>query len=155
MSIYELLADQATLRPEATAMIAPDRHPLSYQELFAQIESTMTALNARGIGRNDRVALVLPDGPETAVCFLAVSAAATSAPLNPRYRAEELDFYLADLRARGRDARRARIGRDRRRQAPRPADSHALASRNRTGRLVHAIGNDPARARLDRTNRTE
>jgi acyl-CoA synthetase (AMP-forming)/AMP-acid ligase II/acyl carrier protein len=32
--------------------------------------------------------------------FLAVSACATSAPLNPGYRAEEFAFYLADLQAR-------------------------------------------------------
>jgi acyl-CoA synthetase (AMP-forming)/AMP-acid ligase II len=50
-----------------------------------------------GIGRGDRVAVVLPNGPEMAVAFLAVAAAATCAPLNPAYRAEEFDFYLSDL----------------------------------------------------------
>ena len=53
-----------------------------------------------GIGRNDRVAIVLPDGPEMAVTFVAVAAGATSAPLNPAYRANEFDFYLSDLNAK-------------------------------------------------------
>ena len=35
-----------------------------------------------------------------AAAFVAVAAGATTAPLNPAYREEELDFYLGDLRAR-------------------------------------------------------
>ena len=58
-------------------------------------------------GRNDRVAIVLDNGPEMAACFLACAAGATSAPLNPAYRAEEFEFYLTDLNAKAAD-RRAR-----------------------------------------------
>ena len=43
-------------------------------------------LNAIGIGRGDRVAIVLPNGPEMATAFLAVACGATTAPLNPAYR---------------------------------------------------------------------
>ena len=57
-------------------------------------------LNASGIGRNDRVAIVLPDGPEMVVAFLSIAAGATSAPLNPSYRAPEFEFHLSDLRAK-------------------------------------------------------
>ena len=57
-------------------------------------------MNARGIGRGDRVAIVLPNGPEMATAFLSVAAAATTAPLNPAYRADELDFYLTDIGAK-------------------------------------------------------
>ena len=49
------------------------------------------------VGHGDRVAVVLPDGPEMASCFLAISAAATFAPLNPNYRADEFEFYISDL----------------------------------------------------------
>ena len=58
------------------------------------------ALNALGIGRGDRVAIVLPNGPEMATAFVAVAAGATTAPLNPAYRADEFDFYLTDLGAK-------------------------------------------------------
>jgi amino acid adenylation domain-containing protein len=54
-------------------------------------------LNRIGIGRNDRVAMALPNGPEMAVAFLAVASCATSAPLNPACRADEFEFYLSDL----------------------------------------------------------
>ena len=53
-----------------------------------------------GIGRHDRVAVVLPNGPEMAVAILAVAASAACAPMNPAYRAEELDRYFADLQPR-------------------------------------------------------
>ena len=45
------------------------------------------ALNGLGIGRGDRVALVLPNGPEMATAFLGVACGATTAPLNPAYQA--------------------------------------------------------------------
>jgi acyl-CoA synthetase (AMP-forming)/AMP-acid ligase II len=61
---------------------------------------TGTVLNAIGIGRNDRVAIVLPNGPDMAAAFLAIGCAATTAPLNPAYKAEEFDFYLGDLGAK-------------------------------------------------------
>ncbi len=60
----------------------------------------MKRLNAMGLGRQDRVAIVLANGPEMAVAFLAVTAGATCAPLNPSYRAHEFDFYLSDLKAK-------------------------------------------------------
>ncbi len=53
-----------------------------------------------GIGRNDRVAIVLDNGPEMAAAFVSVAAGATAAPLNPGYRADEFEFYLRDLNAR-------------------------------------------------------
>lgn len=99
-SIYDLLKARAELTPEAIAITAPGRAPLSYRRLLAQVEGTIEALNSLGIGRNDRVAMVLPNGPEMATAFLAVAAAATSAPLNPAYGAGEFEFYLADLDAR-------------------------------------------------------
>ena len=56
-------------------------------------------LNALGLGRNDRIAIILPNGPEMASAFVSVAACATTAPLNPAYRAEELEFYLSDIGA--------------------------------------------------------
>ncbi len=84
----------------ATALVAPNREPLSYKSLRAQTEQTVAALNRLGIGRNDRVAIVLPNGPEMASAFVSMAAGSTTAPLNPAYRREEFEFTLADLRAR-------------------------------------------------------
>jgi acyl-CoA synthetase (AMP-forming)/AMP-acid ligase II len=84
---------------QGVALAAPGRKPLRYGELRDQIESTVAQLNRLGVGREDAVAIVLPNGPEMAAAFLAVAAGATAAPLNPAYRAEEFEFYLRDLQA--------------------------------------------------------
>jgi oxalate---CoA ligase len=82
------------------AIGAPDREPLTFGGLRHLIGNTVVGLNALGIGRNDRVAIVLPNGPEMAAAFVAIAAGATTAPLNPAYRAEEFEFYLTDLGAK-------------------------------------------------------
>jgi acyl-CoA synthetase (AMP-forming)/AMP-acid ligase II len=82
------------------AISAPGRLPLTHGALRGQIESTLARLNALGLGRNDRVAIVLDNGPEMAACFMACASGVASAPLNSAYRAEEFEFYLSDLHAR-------------------------------------------------------
>jgi acyl-CoA synthetase (AMP-forming)/AMP-acid ligase II/thioesterase domain-containing protein len=100
LSLHDVLATQAERDPEAVAIAAPGRQPLTYGRLRRHVDDVVKTLNGRGIGRNDRVAIMLPNGPEMAVAFLAVGAGATSAPLNPAYRANEFDFYLSDLKAK-------------------------------------------------------
>lgn len=85
---------------DAVALAAPGRKPLTYRALQKLVGRTVDALNDFGIGRNDRVAIVLPNGPEMAAAFVAIGTGATTAPLNPAYRAEELEFYITDLRAK-------------------------------------------------------
>ena len=85
---------------DAPAIGAPGRPALSYAGLRELAKQTGAALNAAGIGRSDRVAIVLPNGPEMAAAFLSVACAAATAPLNPNYKLEEFDFYLGDLDAR-------------------------------------------------------
>jgi oxalate---CoA ligase len=97
-SLSHLLEHHAKRIPEAPAILAPARPPLSYGRLYRHIEETGHALRAMGIGRHDRVAVALPNGPELAVAAVAVAASAVCAPLNPAYAAEELDRYFADLR---------------------------------------------------------
>lgn len=96
-TIHSLLAAQDTA---ASAIGAPDRDPMTYADLQTLAERTVVALNSIGIGRGDRVAIVLPNGAEMAAAFIAVGAGASTAPLNPAYRADELEFYLNDLNAK-------------------------------------------------------
>ena len=96
-TIAALLAAGAADRP---AIRAPERPSLSYAGLRALAERTVAGLNAIGIGRGDRVAIVLPNGPEMAASFVAIACGATTAPLNPAYKDEEFEFYLTDLKAK-------------------------------------------------------
>jgi acyl-CoA synthetase (AMP-forming)/AMP-acid ligase II len=98
MTAQETLWSALAAHPDApSALAAPSRPPLGHGGLRTLIRDTVAALNARGIGRHDRVAIVLPNGPEMAAAFLAIGAGAATAPLNPVYREEEFDFYLSDL----------------------------------------------------------
>jgi acyl-CoA synthetase (AMP-forming)/AMP-acid ligase II len=99
-SIRSLLLEQVTRRPGATALLAPGRPGITYAGLLEQADATAGALRANGVQPGHRVAIVLPNGPEMASAFLGVAGAATGAPLNPAYRAQEFDFYLGDLDAR-------------------------------------------------------
>ena len=100
MCIHHIIEAQAERTPDATAIVAPERASLTYSGLRTQIVNTVRTLNGVGIGRNDRVAIVLPNGPEMAVAFLSVASGATSAPLYPAYGANEFNFYLSDLNAK-------------------------------------------------------
>jgi acyl-CoA synthetase (AMP-forming)/AMP-acid ligase II len=95
-----LLEYQAKRAPDAPAILAPGREPLTYGRLCRHIDATGRALRAMGIGRRDRIAVVLPNGPEMAVAVLTVMASAACVPINPAYGAEELERYFSDLRPR-------------------------------------------------------
>ncbi len=92
--------DDAATAISAPAADGPARAPLTYLGLRSLAASTVERLNAAGIGRGDRVAIVLPNGPEMAACFAAVACAATTAPLNPAYKRDEFAFSFTDLDAR-------------------------------------------------------
>jgi acyl-CoA synthetase (AMP-forming)/AMP-acid ligase II len=99
-SLYDLLLGHAQHFAQAPAILAPDCAPLSYQRLFRHIDDIGRTLRAKGIGRGDRVAVLMPNGPEPAVAIVAVAANAACASINPAYSAEELDRYFADLKPR-------------------------------------------------------
>jgi amino acid adenylation domain-containing protein/non-ribosomal peptide synthase protein (TIGR01720 family) len=98
--IRHVLEDWAARTPDAPALVTSKRIPLTYGRLHRHIDDVVQRLRALGVGCKDRVALVLPTGPEMAVAFLAVAVGATCAPLNPASSTDELDLYLADLDAK-------------------------------------------------------
>ena len=85
---------------DAPALGAPEREWLTYGAFRALSASVGGALHAAGVGTGDRVAIVLPNGPEMAACFATVAQWAVTAPLNPAYREDEFAFYLEDLNAK-------------------------------------------------------
>ncbi|MGE0058175.1 MAG: acyl--CoA ligase [Dehalococcoidia bacterium] len=97
LTIHDLLARG---RADATAVVTVDGANLSFDALRRQIEHLAGQLNAYGIGRGDRVAIVLPNGPAAGISFLAVASCATAAPLNQACREDEFRFYLDDLGAK-------------------------------------------------------
>ena len=83
-----------------TAISASGRADLTYGLFASLCEETAAALRSRGLARNDKLAIVLPNGPDMAASFVAAANAVTAAPLNPAYREDEFHFYMEDLKAR-------------------------------------------------------
>ena len=86
--------------PSSAAIRTPDGATVTYDSLRRQVHDLAGQLRGFGIERDDRVAIVLPNGLETILSFLAVSTVATAAPLNPAYKADEFRFYMEDTNAR-------------------------------------------------------
>jgi acyl-CoA synthetase (AMP-forming)/AMP-acid ligase II/acyl carrier protein len=98
-TLYGQVLNQCNLTPAVTAILAPGRIALTYQGLAEHLDRTVASLASAGICPGKRVAVVLPNGPEMATCFQAVSSVTTCAPLNPAYSLNEFEFYLSDLKA--------------------------------------------------------
>jgi acyl-CoA synthetase (AMP-forming)/AMP-acid ligase II len=90
-----LLPADAGSRP---ALVLPDSAiAVSYAELAEQVAAVAEALQKGGVRPGDPVAIVLGNGLEFLVTFLACAAArAIAAPLNPAYKVEEFRFYMED-----------------------------------------------------------
>jgi len=82
------------------ALLGVDGTSIQYGELRAQVGLLQRELSGLGVGAQDRVAIVLPNGPSAAIAFLAAASRAAAAPLNPKYRESEFEFYLSDLSPR-------------------------------------------------------
>jgi acyl-CoA synthetase (AMP-forming)/AMP-acid ligase II len=82
------------------AIAVPAGVRLTYRELREQVAATADHLAQLGVGREDRVALVLPNSAEAIVLFLAAATVGTAAPLNAAYKEDEFRFYLQDTGAR-------------------------------------------------------
>src|SRR5271154_5139410 len=89
-----------TASPDSIALLAQGATPLRYRDLAASMSIVAGAVRTAGICREDRVALILPDGTDLAIAFLGVASAAVCAPLNPAYSEPEFKSYLAGLEVR-------------------------------------------------------
>lgn len=99
-TIRELLAQGAADRKDAPALLAPAFEELSYAALGERIARVAKGLRRRGVGSSDVVAIVMPNGPQMALAFLAVGSCCAAAPLNPGYTAADFLYYLEDLGAK-------------------------------------------------------
>ena len=95
MSLFELVTSGDV---NEYAITSQNKNPLTYSQLKFQIKKIGYQLAGLGLSAKDRVAIVLPNGPEMAVSFLSISCFMSAAPLNPNYTENEFEFYLNDLK---------------------------------------------------------
>lgn len=80
------------------ALLCDDRK-VTWSELDRYASGFARELSTQGVSAGDRVAILLPNGVEFVVAFLAtLKLGATPAPLNPLVKDEELAAFIADLR---------------------------------------------------------
>jgi acyl-CoA synthetase (AMP-forming)/AMP-acid ligase II len=97
-----VLAKRAQISREIEALVEVERgHRYTYAELNAVANRAAHALAERGIGKGDRVALLLMNGVEfLATYFGGAKIGAVTVPLNWRLVADELEFILKDAGAK-------------------------------------------------------
>jgi long-chain acyl-CoA synthetase len=96
LSVATILADPAHRFPDRPAVIVGDT-TTTYGELWAQAMAYAGALRARGIGRGDRVAMIVPnvaDFPRVYYAILALGAIAV--PIHLLLKGEEIEYVLRD-----------------------------------------------------------
>jgi acyl-CoA synthetase (AMP-forming)/AMP-acid ligase II len=98
-ALTQLLADPKSAAPAVITESPPA--VLSYRALAEQIERLAEQLRSAGLRPGDCIAMVLPNGLEFLVVFLAIAAAGLiAAPLNPAYKTDELRIFFEDIRPR-------------------------------------------------------
>jgi acyl-CoA synthetase (AMP-forming)/AMP-acid ligase II/acyl carrier protein len=96
-SLPDLVSDHGRNAPDRCAILAPGRLPMTYGALWKQANDVVRALRSSGVGRTDRVAVVLPNGPEAAVAMVTVAAGAVCVPLNSDFTYDEYQRYFGEL----------------------------------------------------------
>ena len=76
--------------------------PMSAMDLEQLSNSMAAALIAKGVKKGDRIALVLPNSPQSFIGFFSIwKAGAIAVPINPLYTESELEFALQECGANG------------------------------------------------------
>jgi acyl-CoA synthetase (AMP-forming)/AMP-acid ligase II len=84
------------------AALARDGRLLTFRELHTRVEGIAATLHSHGFGAGDRLALLLPNGPDYIELMYACSLLGVIAvPLNTRLSTKEIDRVLEDARPRG------------------------------------------------------
>ncbi|MCA1726639.1 MAG: long-chain fatty acid--CoA ligase [Actinobacteria bacterium] len=95
-NVPELLSRTAARTPERTAILFREQ-PISYADVEFRVTRTAAALAGLGLGKGDRVALMLGNIPEFVYAFYgALRAGAVVSPLNVMLTPEEVGYILAD-----------------------------------------------------------
>lgn len=98
--LYSLIKGKADEVPEQPAILFMGKQ-LTYDQLFSQAQRLAAALAAKGIGKGDRVVLLLPNCPQFAISFYALQYLGAVAVLaNPLNVERELLFKFQDSSAK-------------------------------------------------------
>jgi long-chain acyl-CoA synthetase len=96
LTIPDLLRHAAEKYPKQTATVFMGAR-MNYRQLKQQVDRLATALHTLGIGQGDRVAIMLPNCPQTIIAYYAtLSLGAVTVMTNPLYVERELEYQWRD-----------------------------------------------------------
>jgi acetyl-CoA synthetase len=106
-NIAQVCCGRWAAQPDASERVAIQAYPTgargqfyTYSELQTQANRLSNVLTVLGVGRGDRVAIVMPQCFETAVAYMAVlQMGAVAMPLSVLFGSEALEFRLYDSEA--------------------------------------------------------
>ena len=99
-TLPELVTERAALSPDSVAVVYEGRH-YSYREINEEANRVAHWLIERGVGTEDRVAVVLDKSPELVTTALGIlKAGAVYFPIDPTYPDDRLAFILGDAKAK-------------------------------------------------------
>lgn len=101
-TIAEIPRVQAQRRGTKPAVVSGETgETLSYAELDERCRRFAAYLGSAGVGRGERVAILLPNVPEFAVSYFgAIAAGCVAVPVNVRLSPGEIEYILSDCGAR-------------------------------------------------------
>ncbi|MFN8468384.1 MAG: long-chain fatty acid--CoA ligase [Caldilineaceae bacterium] len=98
-TLLDVMSATVSQRPDHTALIFKGTR-MSYARLEELTNAFGAALVAQGVAKGDRVALLLPNSPQSVIAQLgAWKAGAIVSPINPLYTAYELEHALNEIGA--------------------------------------------------------
>ena len=98
-SVFTNLEISARRYPDRNAIVFYDA-PMTYSQLFREVEAMAGYLQALGVAKGDRVLLYMQNSPQYVIAYYAILRAdAVVIPINPMNRAAELEHFVADTGA--------------------------------------------------------
>ncbi len=98
---FKFLEHRATNEPNDPMIIFPKGKTLTYGEVYREIQAFQAGLRSLGIGKGDRVALMLPNTPHYVIAHYAVaSLGGIVVQTNPLYTHRELKHQMEDSGAK-------------------------------------------------------
>ncbi|HWP46503.1 MAG TPA: long-chain fatty acid--CoA ligase [Candidatus Limnocylindrales bacterium] len=95
-SLYQILHRSAQKYPDHPAIIFFGNR-ITYRELLEQVDRLATALHKQGVQKQDRIALFLPNCPQSVIAYYAaLRLGAIVVQVNPLYVERELKYQLED-----------------------------------------------------------
>ena len=99
-AVWDNIAVNARRYPGHAALVFFEQ-AVSYGELVAMAERLAAHLHAQGVGKGDRVILLMQNCPQLVIAHYAILRAnAVVVPVNPMNTADELQHYITDAGAR-------------------------------------------------------